>query len=188
MTSSPGDIWYFPRGHGHVIETLGDKPCHFILVFDNGYFSEFGTFSITDWLGHAPKELLAKNFGASGVDLRQFSQEGGLFRQGQDSDRRRRPRRCRAGRRRRSPTNTVCFRRSPTKSSAAARVARRWFSVSDFHDHDRRRAGDGAGRASRIALASQCRRVAIHPKRRIQRHPVRVAGTLARREPRAQEM
>ena len=59
----PGDIWYFPRGHGHVIETLGDKPCHFILVFDNGYFSEFGTFSISDWIGHAPKELLAKNFG-----------------------------------------------------------------------------------------------------------------------------
>ncbi len=59
----PGDIWYFPRGHGHVIQTLGDKPCHFVLVFDNGYFSEFGTFSITDWMGHAPKELLAKNFG-----------------------------------------------------------------------------------------------------------------------------
>ena len=65
----PGDIWYFPRGHAHVIETLGDQPCHFILVFDNGYFSEFGTFSITDWLGHAPKELLAKNFGASGFNL-----------------------------------------------------------------------------------------------------------------------
>ena len=59
----PGDIWYFPRGHGHVIQTFGDKPCHFILVFDNGYFSEFGTFSITDWMGHAPKALLAKNFG-----------------------------------------------------------------------------------------------------------------------------
>jgi len=59
----PGDIWYFPRGYGHSIECLGDKPCHFILIFDNGYFSEFGTFSITDWLGHAPKALLAKNFG-----------------------------------------------------------------------------------------------------------------------------
>ena len=59
---APGDVWYFPRGHGHVIQTLGDTPCHFILVFDNGYFSEFGTFSITDWLGHAPQALLAKNF------------------------------------------------------------------------------------------------------------------------------
>ena len=59
----PGDVWYFPRGHGHMLQCLGDKPCHFILIFDNGYFSEFGTFSITDWIGHTPKALLAKNFG-----------------------------------------------------------------------------------------------------------------------------
>src|SRR5213080_1899319 len=59
----PGDIWYFPRGHAHVLECLGNEPTHFILIFDNGYFSEFGTFSITDWIGHAPKSLLAKNFG-----------------------------------------------------------------------------------------------------------------------------
>lgn len=58
----PGDVWYFPRGHGHVLECLGNEPCHFILIFDNGYFSEFGTFSITDWVGHTPKSLLAKNF------------------------------------------------------------------------------------------------------------------------------
>src|SRR5437764_8489504 len=59
----PGDVWLFPRGHGHMLQCLGTQPCHFILIFDNGYFSEFGTFSITDWLGHAPKALLAKNFG-----------------------------------------------------------------------------------------------------------------------------
>jgi oxalate decarboxylase len=58
----PGDVWFFPRGHGHVLECLGNEPCHFILIFDNGYFSEFGTFSITDWIGHTPKKLLAKNF------------------------------------------------------------------------------------------------------------------------------
>ena len=59
----PGDIWYFPRGHGHMLECLGNHPAHFILIFDNGYFSEFGTFSITDWIGHTSKHLLAKNFG-----------------------------------------------------------------------------------------------------------------------------
>jgi oxalate decarboxylase len=59
----PGDVWFFPRGHGHMLECLGNEPCHFILIFDNGYFSEFGTFSVTDWLGHTPKALLAKNFG-----------------------------------------------------------------------------------------------------------------------------
>jgi oxalate decarboxylase len=59
-----GDVWYFPRGHGHSIQGLGPGDCQFILVFDNGYFSEFGTFSITDWLGHTPAEVLGKNFGA----------------------------------------------------------------------------------------------------------------------------
>lgn len=58
-----GDVWYFPRGYGHMLECLGNEPCHFILIFDNGYFSEFGTFSISDWVGHTPKPLLAKNFG-----------------------------------------------------------------------------------------------------------------------------
>jgi len=61
----PGDVWFFPRGHGHMLQCLGQEPCHFILIFDNGYFSEFGTFSITDWLGHTPKDLLAKNLGVS---------------------------------------------------------------------------------------------------------------------------
>src|ERR1051326_8564857 len=59
----PGDIWYFPRGHGHMLECLGQTPCHFILIFDNGYFSEFGTFSFTDGIGHPPRALLAKNSG-----------------------------------------------------------------------------------------------------------------------------
>jgi len=58
----PGDVWYFPRGHPHSLSCLGDKPCHFILIFDNGYFSEFGTFSVTDWLGDedALAELVEK--------------------------------------------------------------------------------------------------------------------------------
>jgi len=79
---SPGDIWYFPRGHAHVLETLGDSPCHFILVFDNGYFSEFGTFSITDWLGHAPKELLAKNFGLPPSTFENFPKSEVYFAKG----------------------------------------------------------------------------------------------------------
>jgi len=58
----PGDVWYFPRGHGHSIQGIGLGTCVFVLVFDNGYFSEFGTFSITDWLGHTPSEVLAKTF------------------------------------------------------------------------------------------------------------------------------
>ena len=57
-----GDTWYFPRGHGHSIQGLGPGECSFVLVFDNGYFSEFGTFSISDWIGHIPAEVLQKTF------------------------------------------------------------------------------------------------------------------------------
>ena len=57
------DVWYFPRGHGHSIQGIGPGTCVFVLVFDNGYFSEFGTFSISDWIGHTPPEVLAKYFG-----------------------------------------------------------------------------------------------------------------------------
>ncbi len=57
----PGDIWYFPRGFGHSIQGIGDVACKFILVFDNGSFSEFATFSFSDWLAHTPREVLAKN-------------------------------------------------------------------------------------------------------------------------------
>ncbi len=79
----PGDVWYFPRGHAHSLACLGDKPCHFILIFDNGYFSEFGTFSITDWLGHASKKLLAKNFGQPASTFDGFPAEEAYFVRGQ---------------------------------------------------------------------------------------------------------
>ncbi|HTU25731.1 MAG TPA: cupin domain-containing protein [Pirellulales bacterium] len=78
----PGDVWYFPRGHGHVLECLGNEPCHFILIFDNGYFSEFGTFSITDWMGHASKALLAKNFGLPESTFDGFPKEEVYFAKG----------------------------------------------------------------------------------------------------------
>src|SRR5438132_1168826 len=78
----PGDVWYFPRGHGHMLQCLDDKPCHFILIFDNGYFSEFGTFSITDWLGHTPKPLLAKNFGLAESAFDGFPTKEVYFAQG----------------------------------------------------------------------------------------------------------
>jgi oxalate decarboxylase len=78
----PGDVWYFPRGHGHMLECLGDKPTHFILIFDNGYFSEFGTFSISDWIGHTPRALLAKNFGVSESEFDGFPKDEVYFARG----------------------------------------------------------------------------------------------------------
>jgi oxalate decarboxylase len=68
----PGDVWYFPRGHGHSIQSIGREDCLFVLVFDNGYFSEFGTFSISDWIGHTSPEVLAKNFGVPAQTFANF--------------------------------------------------------------------------------------------------------------------
>lgn len=58
-----GDVFAFPRGYGHAIQNAGGEPTHFILIFDNGHFSEFATFSSTDWLAHTPAEVLAKTLG-----------------------------------------------------------------------------------------------------------------------------
>ena len=52
-----------------MLECLGNKPRHFILIFDNGYFSEFGTFSITDWLGGMPEISVSEEFWPAGVGL-----------------------------------------------------------------------------------------------------------------------
>ncbi|RAI93722.1 oxalate decarboxylase [Paenibacillus pabuli] len=62
-TFDPGDVWYFPRGYGHSIQGLGPDECHFILIFDNGDFSEDHTFSITDFLSHTPNNIVAQNLG-----------------------------------------------------------------------------------------------------------------------------
>ncbi|OLN21123.1 oxalate decarboxylase [Domibacillus antri] len=57
-----GDLWYFPPGIPHSIQGL-EEGCEFLLVFDDGSFSEFDTFTITDWFAHTPKDVLAANFG-----------------------------------------------------------------------------------------------------------------------------
>jgi oxalate decarboxylase len=59
----PGDVWFFPKGYGHALQGLGPDETHFILGFNDRHFSEFGTFSITDWLGHTPADILSKNLG-----------------------------------------------------------------------------------------------------------------------------
>jgi oxalate decarboxylase len=60
---SAGQLWYFPRGWGHSIEGLGPGTATFLLVFNDGTFSEGATFSITDWLSHTPTSWVAANLG-----------------------------------------------------------------------------------------------------------------------------
>ena len=58
-----GDLWYFPTGVPHSIQGLGPDGCEFLLVFDDGKFSEFDTTLVSDWAAHTPREVLAKNWG-----------------------------------------------------------------------------------------------------------------------------
>lgn len=60
---SEGDLWFFPEGVPHSIQGLGPDGAEFLLVFDDGTFSEFGTVLLSDWMAHTPREVLAKNFG-----------------------------------------------------------------------------------------------------------------------------
>jgi oxalate decarboxylase len=57
-----GDLWNFRAGLPHSIQALADG-CEFLLVFDDGAFSENETFLLTDWMLHTPLSVLAKNFG-----------------------------------------------------------------------------------------------------------------------------
>ncbi|WFU78572.1 cupin domain-containing protein [Bradyrhizobium sp. CIAT3101] len=61
----PGDLWFFPKGHSHAIQTLGPAPCHAILAFDDGLYSEHGTFGISDWMSRYDAPALSQALGVS---------------------------------------------------------------------------------------------------------------------------
>src|SRR6266481_5184212 len=50
----PGDLWYFPKGHGHAI-----------LAFDDGLYSEHGTFGVSDWMSRYDTPVLSQALGVS---------------------------------------------------------------------------------------------------------------------------
>lgn len=58
----PGDVWLVPAGIPHSIQGM-EEGTEFLLVFDDGNFSENETLLITEYLAHTPKSVLAKNFG-----------------------------------------------------------------------------------------------------------------------------
>lgn len=58
-----GDLWYFPPGIPHSIQGTGEDGVEFLLVFDDGAFSENSTFLLSDLFAHLPRDVLAKNFG-----------------------------------------------------------------------------------------------------------------------------
>ena len=60
-----GDLWYFPPGIPHSIQGLPPDGTEFLLVFDDGNFSEYETVLLSDWMAHTPREVVSKNFGVA---------------------------------------------------------------------------------------------------------------------------
>jgi oxalate decarboxylase len=69
-----GDLWLFPAGFPHSIQGLGPDGTEFLLVFNQGAFSEDGTMLLSETVAHIPPEVLAKN---TGLDKSVFAQTPG---------------------------------------------------------------------------------------------------------------
>ncbi len=74
-----GDLWYFPTGIPHSIQGLNPDGAEFLLVFDDGSFSEYDTVLLTDWMAHTPHDVLAKNFGVSEQATEKLAEEGKVY-------------------------------------------------------------------------------------------------------------
>jgi len=71
---SEGDLWIFPAGYPHSIQGLGPDGTEFLLVFNQGMFSEDGTMLLSELMAHTPPGVLAKN---TGLDKSVFAQMPG---------------------------------------------------------------------------------------------------------------
>jgi oxalate decarboxylase len=73
---SEGDLWFFPTAHPHSIQGLGPDGCEFLLVFDEGAFSEYTTFLLSGFLAHTPSKVLSQNLNIPEADLSVLPKEG----------------------------------------------------------------------------------------------------------------
>jgi oxalate decarboxylase len=73
---SEGDLWFFPTGHPHSIQGLGPDGCEFLLVFDEGNFSEYNTLLLSGWLAHTPSKVVARNFTVPEASLTDLPEQG----------------------------------------------------------------------------------------------------------------
>ncbi len=68
--TNKNDLWYFPSGIPHSIQGLDPDGTEFLLVFDDGNFSESETLLLSDAMAHLPPEVLSKNFGVAEAALK----------------------------------------------------------------------------------------------------------------------
>src|ERR1700736_6534415 len=69
------DLWYFPSGIPHSIQGLDPDGTEFMLVFDEGDFSESDTVLLSDSMAHLPPEVLSKNFGVAELALKNLPKQ-----------------------------------------------------------------------------------------------------------------
>src|SRR5947209_2337761 len=69
------DLGFFPSGIPHSIQGLNPDGCEFMLVFDDGDFSESETVLLSDAMAHLPLEVLSKNFGVDEQALKNVPKE-----------------------------------------------------------------------------------------------------------------
>jgi oxalate decarboxylase len=69
------DLWYFPSGIPHSIQGLEPDGAEFLLVFDDGDFSESETVLLSDSMAHLPPEVLSKNFGVAEMALKKLPKQ-----------------------------------------------------------------------------------------------------------------
>jgi len=69
------DLWYFPSGIPHSIQGLDPDGTEFLLVFDDGDFSESETVLLSDAMAHLPPEVLSKNFGVAESALKNLPKQ-----------------------------------------------------------------------------------------------------------------
>src|SRR5437773_45361 len=69
------DLWYFPSGIPHSIQGLEPDGAEFMLVFDDGNFSEAETVLLSDSMAHIPREVLSKNFGVAAQALQSLPEK-----------------------------------------------------------------------------------------------------------------
>src|SRR5258706_13763876 len=69
------DLWYFPSGIPHSIQGLEPDGAEFMLVFDDGDFSEAETVLLSDSMAHIPRQVLSKNFGVAAQALKNLPKQ-----------------------------------------------------------------------------------------------------------------
>jgi oxalate decarboxylase len=69
------DLWYFPTGIPHSLQGLGPDGAEFMLVFDDGDFSESETVLLSDSMAHLPPEVLSKNLGVASQALKNLPRQ-----------------------------------------------------------------------------------------------------------------